>query len=368
MLFPYTHVPQLMNLIQDYIDFIFFKVWCKAEKEVDYAIEVLFADYEELEEIIKELHYSPKKGANFFMTGLQQIFEDFKMLSDAEKDQLKHWYYSNNRIDLACCCDPSVSPATYDDVTNLSGDLSQHLKSFFENLYSQGFLSLKSIADRIGDIEDHYSAFMAINSKGKCPFCGINDLRGNYHSKREAYDHFLPKGKYPFNSINFYNLAPACNECNSSYKLSQDPLYNVKSPITDGGLSRKTFYPYSLKRYQIELNLALNVSDWTKIQPDDIELELEPVELRDELDTWLDVYGIDERYKAKCCGDNDGKYWIEQVLDEYENEGTSPEIIFNRVKRNAENSPFADTNFLKASFLQACFDKGIFDGISAVEG
>jgi hypothetical protein len=82
---------------------------------------------------------------------------------------------------------------------------------------------------------------------------------------------------------------------------------------------------------------------------------------------WLDVYGIDERYKAKCCGEEDGKYWIEQVLDEYDNEGTLPETIFNRIKRHAENSPFADTNFLKASFLQACFDQGIFDSTSAVE-
>ena len=28
----------------------------------------------------------------------------------------------------------------------------------------------------------------------------------------------------------------------------------------------------------------------------------------EEIETWKDVYGIEERYKAKCCGESDGKY------------------------------------------------------------
>ena len=51
-------------------------------------------------------------------------------------------------------------------------------------------------------------------------------MKGTHHSKREAYDHYLPKVLYPFNSINFRNLAPACHECNSTYKLGKDPAHN----------------------------------------------------------------------------------------------------------------------------------------------
>ena len=83
--------------------------------------------------------------------------------------------------------------------------------------------------------------------------------------------------------------------------------------------------------------------------------------LREEIDTWLDVYGIEDRYKAKCCGENDGKYWIEQVLDECQNDGKTPEEIFAALERQARFKPFAETNFLKKSFLEACRRAGLFD-------
>ena len=38
-----------------------------------------------------------------------------------------------------------------------------------------------------------------------CPFCGLGDIKGVHHTKRETYVHYLPKALYPFNSINFRN-------------------------------------------------------------------------------------------------------------------------------------------------------------------
>ena len=360
MLFPYTYVPHSMEKMQWHINFIFFQVWCRA-KGKDYDIEVLFADNEELCEIITELHFSQLKGAEFFLTGLQQVFEDFKKLEDTDIEILKRRYCANNCVDLLCANDSSVKPATYKDVKKISVDLSQHLEGFFKNLYSQRFLSLVSISKRIGEIDNHYAVFMGKNVSGKCPFCGINDVKGNYHTKREAYDHYLPKGTYPFNSINFRNLAPACHECNSSYKLVQDPLYNAKDPLlAQTGGRRKSFYPYQANKYTVEFKISLNSHDWTNIQPTDIELYTGPNEFREELDTWLDVYGIEERYKAKCCAENDGKYWIEQVLDECQNDGKTPEQIFNTLARQAKLKPYAEANFLKSCFLEACNKKGLF--------
>ena len=202
---------------------------------------------------------------------------------------------------------------------------------------------------------------MSKNTTGKCPFCGIADVKGIYHSKREAYDHFLPKAIYPFNSINFQNLAPACHECNSSYKLSRDPLYHAKNPLSqNAGNRRKAFYPYQSKGYAIKFEISLNCLDWTNIQPADITFETGPDELREELDTWLDVYGIEERYQAKCSADNDGKYWIEQVWDECRNYEKTPEQIIESRAKLAISRPFADVNFLRSPFLQACYHSGLF--------
>lgn len=361
MLFPYTYVPNSMEKMQWHINFIFFQVWCRA-KGKDYDINALFSDNEELCEIITELHYSQLDGAEFFLTGLQQVFEVFKILQVKDVETLKDWYFANNRVDLLCVNAQSINPATYKDVDNISVDLSKHLKSFFKNLYSQSFLSLNSISKKIGKIDNHYAAFMGINIIGKCPFCGINDVKGIYHSKREAYDHYLPKGIYPFNSINFRNLAPACHECNSSYKLVQDPLYKAKDPLlAQTGGRRKSFYPYQANKYTIEFKITLNSHDWTNIQPSDIELHTGPNEFREELDTWLDVYGIEERYKAKCCGENDGKGWIREIVDESQNFSLTPEQYLQCKLKTAGNDPWVDVNFLKKPFLEACQNAGLFN-------
>jgi hypothetical protein len=41
-----------------------------------------------------------------------------------------------------------------------------------------------------------------------------------------------------------------------------------------------------------------------------------PAAVTEEIEAWKGVYGIEERYKAKLCGKNDGKHWLTQVLDE----------------------------------------------------
>ena len=74
----------------------------------------------------------------------------------------------------------------------------------------------------------------------------------------------------------------------------------------------------------------------------------------EEIATWLDVYGIEERYQAKCCGESDGKYWIEQVLDEWQNDGKKPEDYF------IHSGP-ADPNeaLCRSQFSQAAFPRGV---------
>jgi len=353
MLFSYTFVPHSMDKMQTYIDYIFNEVWCKAQGR-DYDIDVLFAGCDELRQVITELHTSELKGADFFLTGLQQIFEDFQGLSSDDIEQLKQWYHDNNSIELLCSNDPAVTPATYQVIDALSVSLSRHFKGFFGNLYSHGFLSLASIASHVGTMDHHYQAFMQANSRGKCPFCGISDVKGIYHTKREAYDHYLPKAKYPFNSINFRNLVPACHGCNSSYKLVKDPAMHAT------GKRRKAFYPYTNQPHEIELHINVGPQDWNHIQPEDIDITLGPRHLREQIDTWLDVYGIEERYQAKCCGENDGQSWIQQVCDEWKEDGRTPEDFLHTLARHTKRRPYAEANFLKKAFLEGCQRAGLF--------
>jgi hypothetical protein len=358
MLVSYTYVPHQMEKMQEFIDFIFFEVWCKAADSGPFDLN-LFAAKPELQEVMLTFFYTDTQGGDFFYEHVERIYGLFATLDDPAIDQFKRWYRGNNDIEKVCLNDPATQLVRYTDIPAAHKNLSDELSSFFRGLYSQSLLDLAALRAKIGDIDDHYKTFVKINNAGKCPFCGISDLYGEYHSKREAYDHYLPKALYPFNSINLRNLVPACHDCNSSYKTSKDPARPAKDPAR-GAQRRKVFYPYCTNTRRIEIAVAIAKADVSALSPQDIGIHFGPAALVDEIDTWRDVYGIDERYKAKVLGDNDGKYWITQVLDEWNEEGKSPDDFLRTLARQTLKNPLADANFLKMPFLEACRAKGVF--------
>lgn len=361
MLFAYTYVPHAMEKMQAFIDFIFFEVWCKAPIGLAFSPD-LFDEEPELRGIISLFGFAsdaPDRGKQFYKD-IKSIYDLFAALSPAQIEQLKQWYEANNDIEKVCANAPGVSIARYADIQGLHLELSAQLAAFFKGLYSQQLLGLCTLRQQIGNIDDHYKAFMSANSTGKCPFCGIADMQGVYHSTREAYDHYLPKGLYPFNSINFHNLVPACHHCNSSYKTSKDPAVTPKDPAGTTH-RRKVFYPYANSGHTIEVKIELTSLDIDNLVPDDIQLVFGPSSLNEEIETWKDIYGIEERYKAKCCSESDGKYWLAQVIDEWQENGRSPADFLITLSRQTAISPFADNNFLKKAFLEGCTRVELFN-------
>lgn len=316
MLFPYQYLPHQLDTMQSYVKFIFEEVWCNATDGQNYDIDVLFSNYPDLRDMITELHTQELAGANSFLTSLQALFESFKTLAEDQKQQFRDWFVLNNNIQHLCEQGDQCQPATYQHIQAQYPDdqfpgLVAELKYFYKNLYSSNFLTLASVKSRVGDIGEHNDEFTELNDRDVCPFCGLSGMLNRYHSKREAYDHYFPKDKYPFNSINFFNLVPACPHCNSSYKLAQDPHYNSKDPLQ---APRKVFYPFANEVPGIELNIDINQPDWEKICPSDINITIGPVGLESELATWNDLYGINERYIAECCSKNSGKTWLTEVF------------------------------------------------------
>ncbi len=351
MLFPYTYVPHQMENMQKFIDFIFFKVWCQAPGNGEFSLD-LFDSNTELKEVIEAFHYSDTNGADFFNGHIERIYKLFAALTPIEIDKFRQWYQANNDIEKVCANDPTVHIARYADINAIHPDLNTQLKSFFKELYSQNLLDLKALREKIGQIDDHYHEFTKVNKEGKCPFCGIGDIKGIHHSKREAYDHYLPKALYPFNSINFRNLAPACHECNSTYKLTNDPVYSSVG-------RRKTFYPYAATSQPIEIAMKLGTLDIDRLTPEDVQLTFGPTVIGEEIESWKDVYGIEERYKAKCCS-NDAKDWLEQVRILRDEHGIEPEAALATVRKQSGIDPISNSNFLKVAFLEGCHRIGMW--------
>lgn len=357
MLFTYTYVPHQMERMQRFINFIFYQVWCRARKLDGYDL-TLFDANPPLKEIMISFAYDHTAAGDRFSSQVQSIFQSFAQLSREQTAQFKRWYQGNNNLEKVCANTPNAQLARYADIAVSHKALSEQLGSFFKGLYSQSLLDLAALRAKIGDINDHYKKFVQINKTGKCPFCGISDLLGEYHTKREAYDHYLPKALYPFNSINFRNLVPACHYCNSSYKTTNDPAYTPKDPVR-AVHRRAAFYPYKLVAHSIELQVTLQSSDIANLTPDNIILQFGPAAVAEEIDTWKDVYGIEERYKAKLCDESAGKYWLTQVLDEWREDGRDPSDFLTTLARQTRSRPYADCNFLRKPFLEACEAVGL---------
>lgn len=351
MLFTYTYVPHQMEKMQAFIDFIFHEVWCKAPASGPFGLN-LFDANAELREVMEAFYYCDAQGADFFYGHVERIYGLFSALTAVQINQFQQWYQGNNDMEKVCANDPAAHLARYADIAVNHKDLAAQLGTFFKGLYSQSLLNLAALRAKIGDIDDHYQAFVSTNTAGRCPFCGIGDIKGAHHSKREAYDHYLPKALYPFNSINFRNLAPACHECNSTYKLSKDPAHNPAG-------RRKAFYPFAAAAQTIDIQVVLQHSDIENLKPSDVQMQFGPAAIIEEIETWKDVYGIEERYKAKLCGENDGKYWLTQVLDECQAHDKQPADILAMRAQQAQSRPYTDCNFLRRPFLEACQQIGV---------
>lgn len=360
MLFPYTYVPHKMDRMQRFINFIFYQVWCRAPKCGVFRLE-LFNPNSDLKEVMTAFYYSDKQNAYFFYGHVERIYGLFAQLPRMDIKQFKRWFQGNNSIEKVCSKDPNTHLARYEDIPPKHKDLREELETFFKGLYDN--IEIAALKNIIGNIDDHYKAFMGVNKAGKCPFCGINDVLGVNHTPREAYDHYLPKALYPFNSINFHNLVPACHHCNSSYKTSKNPAFTPKDP-TKSTHRRKVFYPYASAGYSIDVTIELKSLDLDHLKPEEVELQFGPPAIGEEIETWKDVYGIEERYKDKCLSP-DAKDWLEQVRILNRNHGITHNAIIKTIAEQAENSPFSNSNFLKTAFLDGCERAGLFDALPA---
>jgi hypothetical protein len=357
MLFSYRYVPHTIEAFQIWLDHLVKEVWCKPTG--DFTLDLLHPTLREVVEAIYNTEADEARGKTKDwlygpITTIYAIFKD--ELTPAQRQLVAVWYDTNNDIEALCSCDPTKIPVTYPEIKAINETLSEELKDFCQDLFTN-VIHLDAVTSRIGEIDDHYMEFVKVNKAGKCPYCGYKDIKGVHHSRREAYDHFLPKGVYPFNSINFRNLAPMCHDCNSSYKLKLDPIRHI-DPIRrkNTNTPRKAFYSYSGNPSAISVTVTLRTDDVTNLTKNDIDLQINSPGCNQEVESWNDVFGIEERYKAKFCAENDGKAWLQHVIEESANYGRSVEEMLDEIKRAAERAPLDSTNFLKWPFLKACKD------------
>lgn len=344
MLFNLKYVKHPVENLHTYIKHTVFEVWCKPSGVFD--ISMLHKDFQPIVEEIS------KNKNDYLKQPIEEIYKICQLLQNPELELLKNAFNQNNAIEELC--NGKIKPILYADIINkidiklpVNQKLSPILKDFCKNLFNH-VLKLKAFTSKNGELDAHYDAFMIENSIGVCPFCGLSDLKSENLSKRDAYDHYLPKDSYPFNTVNFKNLIPACNTCNSSYKLANDPI--------DKG-SRKSFYPFSANKPEFEIKVNINSIDFEDPKKNNLSLIFNSIQ-QAEVDSWRATYGIDERYSDKCKS-NDSKYWIEQVR-ELVNYGLDIKTYFPMYITNRKKNPYLEKNFIRVPFLENCMNIGVF--------
>lgn len=307
--------------------------------------------YSIMEQLDREDKAGAEKGAGaFFYRHVNEIFIEFKSLSPEEIKNLRKMFLANNNVQALC--EGRSVPVRYP--IGVSAPLQEKIEKFFSKLYGSGFFNLKVVKDNIGvTLHDHYKAFAKANAIPCCPFCGLQPMDTEYDPTREAYDHYLPASVYPFNSVNFKNLAPACHKCNSQYKGAKDPL------LSEAGIQRRAFYPYSLRRHNMQISVRFLSDEQRPSEPEHIQVNLECTGYEEEIATWDAIYKIRKRYIAKCCSPSTSKAWLNRILIECRNYGRSTHEALEAELIACSESPWIDVSFLKASYLQEADKAGL---------
>jgi len=284
---------------------------------------------------LNSYHYT--YNANPLKVEVERIYDIFKGLSATEKEKVKTAFTTNNNIESLCDGTAPIYLADLPDV--VKHDIKPLFKWCYETLLEKGKVA--------GDKMDYYNQLIAENGFDTCPCCGLIDFESAESICREAYDHYLPKSKYPFASVNFSNLVPLCYKYNSDRKKAKDPIEN----------DRTVFYPFSTGDHSIEINLNYTAdidAETKKLTFSDLEIKLTGD--TDKIQTWDWLFHIKERYedylKSKL------QAWLREIANRYARNikranGLSYSEILDDHIEDYENNKYSEKKFLKIAFLNA---------------
>ncbi len=81
-----------------------------------------------------------------------------------------------------------------------------------------------------------------------------------------------------------------------------------------------------------------------------------PVEAK----TWVEVFGLEDRYKDQCVKENKGKHWLRQIMQEGFNYGKTPKEMYEIALKTNRNNMLNELNFIKIPLLNAADKIGLF--------
>ncbi len=316
-------------------------VWCEACDDIcDDKLQVDF------KAIYHYAYKSTKKNPKTLKDEVERVYELFKGLTSDEKNLVKQAFATNNDIEGLCNGNQPVYLSDLPDI--VTNDIKPLFKWCYETLLDQGKVA--------GDKMDYYKELIKSNEYNTCPCCGLILIESPDSICREDFDHYLPKSKYPFASVNFLNLVPLCNKCNRDRKKAKDPIEN----------DRVVFYPFSQEEHNILINYSYSID--FEIVDGKILAKLKNLAIRytgekDKIATWDWLFDISIRYNDILNTKAQG--WLRELMNRHyrnkrRNQGLSLSEIIQDHLDDYEENKFSELKFLKIAFLQALIQEQSF--------
>ena len=212
------------------------------------------------------------------------LYADLLALGVDERKRIYSQLIDNNMIELFCA-DRGLTP---DNDINYDSGIGEQIKKILSDCYDKLDLShFRRPGCKVKPRYRYYQDYISLN-KSVCPFCGINLYKNPLNPRREDFDHYLLKSKYPLSAANMDNLIPMCTECNQDFKKQKDILY-------DGTKRVVAFYPFTkFSGVNIQVSSTVQANKpFTRYWQ--VELTaIDPVEA-DKVDNWDRVFLIKHR-------------------------------------------------------------------------
>lgn len=166
----------------------------------------------------------------------ETVYNSYKSVK-VKRDRIKiiKAFENGNEIEKLCNNDPTIEMIT---ISDLHISVKEPIEKLFSYLYNTAskypeFTNYvnKTIPLSIDD-------FIKIHKLEVCPICGLEGFHNLDGQARLALDHWLCQDIFPFSSVNFNNLLPIGDDCNSR------PAKGEKNVLLDNNARTTAYYPY----------------------------------------------------------------------------------------------------------------------------
>lgn len=158
-------------------------------------------------------------------------------------DEPENSYFTDDKIEEIIKCKPKNFQSLINEIETKSLDIDIINKAFVgDKSNPNGYKKFTTKA------KTQYRAYNLadILKIDVCPYCNKNYtytiMNKSKQYTRPDFDHFLPKEKYPYFALSFYNLIPSCQICNRTLKHTKEFTLNTHlHPYQDDFNSIKKF-------------------------------------------------------------------------------------------------------------------------------